>query len=69
VACIIIIGDISYSYSKECEPHFSNIDELREMDDNLFFATNPTKLVLIPGSVENISLKSGDIMDHNIQGT
>ncbi|KAL6605508.1 hypothetical protein U3516DRAFT_30505 [Neocallimastix sp. 'constans'] len=53
-------GVISFSYSKSSEPYFSNIDDLRNIQDS--FGTNPTKLVLTPDSIDHFSFVSGGIV-------
>ncbi|ORX51868.1 hypothetical protein BCR32DRAFT_273587 [Anaeromyces robustus] len=54
-------GGISYSMNKQCEPNFTNIDELRE-NDYESFSTNPVKLEFESSLEKCLSVKSGDII-------
>ncbi|ORX42562.1 hypothetical protein BCR36DRAFT_416049, partial [Piromyces finnis] len=53
-----LIGHIAYSLDLNSEPDFSNIDELKQVQNN--FATNPTSLRLNEHSVNSVSLYSGE---------
>ncbi|KAG4094049.1 hypothetical protein H8356DRAFT_1401741 [Neocallimastix lanati (nom. inval.)] len=57
-------GKISYSLSKLDEPFFSNINELRQIENA--FATPPVNLRFISNSLNSISLLSGESLQNDI---
>ena len=64
IIIIIIIyiykqGDISYSYSLSDEPYFTNIDDLRKIENA--FATNPSHLEFLSDSLKDLSIFSGEM--------
>ncbi|KAL6617723.1 7 transmembrane sweet-taste receptor of 3 GCPR-domain-containing protein [Neocallimastix sp. 'constans'] len=58
-------GFISYSLSKSDEPFFSNIDELRKIENA--FATPPVNLRFISNSLNSVSLLSGESLQNDIK--
>ncbi|OUM63508.1 hypothetical protein PIROE2DRAFT_9925, partial [Piromyces sp. E2] len=52
---------IAYSYSKSCEPYFSNIDELRNIGQDVF-GTNPTTIQFNSNYDEHLTLTPGSIL-------
>ncbi|ORX49720.1 hypothetical protein BCR36DRAFT_353422 [Piromyces finnis] len=60
-----LYGHIAYSYSKQYEPYFSNIEELREIEGS--FVTNPAYIQLTNDSPNSISIISGEVISEEIK--
>ena len=65
------LGGISYSLSKNYEPYFSNIDELREnehfKETEFGFSTNPSKIRFTNDSLTTFSILSGDMIPNGMK--